>query len=140
VCSTKGWLTHHYQTYVHHWALADSPEHLMMVCEARNGGLSLSISSSCDRARRQHIPAPVNLKLWGPALYSRAACAFLSRPPQVCITGPLADSPEHLMGNYYGRWDTEAALTPRKAVKTYLGGLGYVGGWGGVHTCGGGGV
>jgi hypothetical protein len=40
---------------------------------------------------------------------------------QVCITGPLADSQEHMMGNYYGRWDTEAALTPRKAIKTYLG-------------------
>jgi len=42
---------------------------------------------------------------------------------KVCITGPLADSAEHMMGNYYGKWDAEAALTPRKAIKEELGEL-----------------
>lgn len=41
---------------------------------------------------------------------------------KVCITGPLADSAEHLMGNYYGKWDGEAALTPKQAIKDDLGG------------------
>lgn len=41
---------------------------------------------------------------------------------KVCITGPLADSPEHLMGNYYGKWDAEAALTPKRVIKEELGG------------------
>jgi hypothetical protein len=40
---------------------------------------------------------------------------------KVCITGPLADSAEHMMGNYYGKWDSEAALTPKKAIKDELG-------------------
>jgi hypothetical protein len=40
---------------------------------------------------------------------------------KVCITGPLADSAEHLMGNYYGKWDNEAVLTPRNAIKEELG-------------------
>jgi beta-glucosidase-like glycosyl hydrolase len=40
---------------------------------------------------------------------------------KVCITGPLADSAEYLMGNYYGKWDGEAALTPKQAIKEELG-------------------
>jgi hypothetical protein len=47
----------------------------------------------------------------------------------VCIMGPLADSAEHLMGNYYGKWDGEAVLTPTRAIKEELGGClcGWVG-------------
>lgn len=40
---------------------------------------------------------------------------------KVCITGPLADSAEHMMGNYYGKFDESAALTPKKAIKEELG-------------------
>lgn len=40
----------------------------------------------------------------------------------VCITNPLAGSSEHLMGNYYGKWDGEAVLTPKQTIKKDLGG------------------
>lgn len=42
---------------------------------------------------------------------------------KVCVVGPLADSQEHMMGNYYGRWDSAAAATPLQGIREELGEL-----------------
>jgi hypothetical protein len=41
--------------------------------------------------------------------------------PQVCVVGALADSKEHLLGNYYGKFDADAVVTPRAAITAELG-------------------
>lgn len=40
---------------------------------------------------------------------------------KVCVVGPLADSPEHQMGNYYGKYADDAVSTPRSALEAELG-------------------
>ena len=39
---------------------------------------------------------------------------------KLCVIGPLANSSEHMMGNYYGAWD-ESALSPLQALQEALG-------------------
>jgi hypothetical protein len=39
---------------------------------------------------------------------------------KLCVIGPLANSTEHMMGNYYGAWD-ESALSPLQALQEALG-------------------
>lgn len=42
---------------------------------------------------------------------------------KVCVVGPLAASVEHMMGNYYGRFDSKASVTPLKGIQDELGEL-----------------
>jgi beta-glucosidase-like glycosyl hydrolase len=49
-----------------------------------------------------------------------------SKLKKVCVVGPLADSPEHLMGNYYGVWDKKLTASPLAAVREALKGTAAV--------------
>lgn len=40
---------------------------------------------------------------------------------KLCVVGPLANSTEHMMGNYYGKFDTNIAATPLQGIKEALG-------------------
>lgn len=42
---------------------------------------------------------------------------------KLCVLGPLSNSVEHMMGNYYGKFDAAAAATPLKGIQEELGGL-----------------
>jgi hypothetical protein len=44
-----------------------------------------------------------------------------ARLNKLCVTGPLSDSPEHQMGNYYGRFDSKATSTPLSGLQSALG-------------------
>ena len=43
---------------------------------------------------------------------------------KVCVVGPLADSPEHLLGNYYGLWNRSLTASPLAALRAELAGSG----------------
>jgi hypothetical protein len=40
---------------------------------------------------------------------------------KLCVLGPLANSAEHMMGNYYGNFDAELAATPLQGIQEELG-------------------
>lgn len=42
---------------------------------------------------------------------------------KLCVLGPLSNSVEHMMGNYYGKFDAAAAATPLKGIQEELGGF-----------------
>jgi beta-glucosidase-like glycosyl hydrolase len=41
---------------------------------------------------------------------------------KLCVLGPLANSVEHMMGNYYGNFDAKLAATPLQGIQEELGG------------------
>eukprot|EP00775_Hariotina_reticulata_P008295 gene8295-8481_t len=43
---------------------------------------------------------------------------------KVCVVGPLAASVEHMMGNYYGRFNSKVSVTPLKGIQDELAGSG----------------
>ncbi|KAF8063677.1 BXL3 [Scenedesmus sp. PABB004] len=43
---------------------------------------------------------------------------------KLCVLGPLSDSAEHMMGNYYGKFDAAAVATPLAGIKEALAGRG----------------
>ncbi|KAF6262012.1 glycoside hydrolase superfamily [Scenedesmus sp. NREL 46B-D3] len=43
---------------------------------------------------------------------------------KLCVLGPLANSAEHMMGNYYGKFDADVAATPLQGIQEELAGSG----------------